>query len=109
MSERHSRRWLRPPTGFVIPVVAGDGGAAPRGAIVLRLDPASRIGAEGYELLVSSDSVRVTAITPAGLFYGVQTLRQLLPAGIEADQSVVRAAVPWSVPAGRVSDQPRFA
>lgn len=100
---------LRPPTGFVLPVVAGDGAPAPRGAIVLRLDPASRYGAEGYELVITADSVRLAAATPAGLFFGVQTFRQLLPAGIEADQSLVRADVPWSVPAGRITDQPRFA
>lgn len=100
---------LRPPTGFALPVVAGAGGAAPRGAIALRIDAAGRFAAEGYEVLVTADSVRLTAATPAGLFYAVQTLRQLFPAGIEADQSVVRAAVPWNVPAGRVTDQPRFA
>ncbi len=99
---------VRPSTGFVIPVIA-EGGAAPRGAIVLRLDASAQRGPEGYELLVATDSVRVTAGTAAGLFYGIQTLRQLLPAGIEAEQSVLRAAVPWSVPAGRIVDQPRFA
>ena len=100
---------LRPATGFVIPVVAADNGAAPRGAIVLRLDSAARFGAEGYDLVVAADSVRITAAAPAGLFYGVQTLRQLFPAGIEAEQFAIRAAVPWSVPAGRVVDRPRFA
>jgi hexosaminidase len=99
---------LRPSTGFALPVIAADNGAAPRGAIVLRLDASNRFGAEGYEVGVTTDSVRLTAGTPAGLFYGMQTLRQLLPAGIEAEQFVVRAAVPWNVPAGRIVDQPRF-
>jgi hexosaminidase len=39
----------------------------------------------------------------------VQTLRQLLPVGIEAEQSAMRMATAWTVPAGRVVDRPRFA
>jgi hexosaminidase len=46
---------------------------------------------------------------PAGLFRGVQTLRQLLPAGIEAEQSAMRMATAWTVPPGRIVDRPRFA
>src|SRR5690606_39832001 len=46
---------------------------------------------------------------PAGLFHAGLTLRQLLPAGIEADQSTVRMAEAWSVPPGRITDRPRFA
>jgi hexosaminidase len=99
---------LRPSTGFPLPVSAA-AGPAPAGAVVLRLDGAAELGEEGYTLAVGADSVRLTAARPAGLFRGVQTLRQLLPAGVEAEQSVIRAAVPWTVPAGRIADRPRYA
>jgi hexosaminidase len=99
---------LRPATGFRIPVTAADG-PAPRGAVVLRLGGPATLGAEGYELAVTADSVRLTAATPAGLFHAVQTFRQLLPAGIEAEQSRITVASAWTVPPGRIVDRPRFA
>ena len=100
-------RLLRPATGFRLPVVPG--GPAARGAIALRLDGAATLGEEGYELVIAADSVRLAANRPAGLFRGVQTLRQLLPAGIESEQSAIRMASAWTVPPGRVVDRPRFA
>jgi hexosaminidase len=99
---------LRRATGFQLPVTANDG-SAPQGAIVLRLTGAPSLGSEGYELTIGSDSIRLAATTPAGLFYGVQTLRQLFPVGIEAEQSALRIASAWSVPPGRIVDRPRFA
>lgn len=99
---------LRPATGFRI-AVASAGGAAPAGAIALRLGGAAEMGDEGYEITVAADSVRLVAAKPAGLFRAVQTLRQLLPAGIEAEQSVLRGASAWTVPPGRIVDRPRFA
>src|SRR6185369_10889742 len=36
-------------------------------------------GEEGYELAISESGVRLSAKRPAGLFYGVQTLLQLMP------------------------------
>ena len=53
---------------------------------------------EGYRLEVSADGIALSARTPAGLFYGVQTLRQLIPVG--------GALV---VPGGEIVDEPRFA
>ena len=99
---------LRTATGFRFPVSAMDG-PVPNGAIVLRLGGAADLGLEGYDLTISADSVRLVAGTGAGLFHGVQTLRQLLPAAIEAEQSEHRMVGGWSIPAGRIVDQPRFA
>jgi hexosaminidase len=98
---------LRPSTAFANPITQSDA-AAPAGAIVLRLGGPASLGNEGYELTVSSDSVRILAAAPAGLFHGTQTLRQLLPAGIESEISFGRGAT-WTVPAGQISDRPRFA
>jgi hexosaminidase len=66
----------------------------------------SRLGPEGYELTVTRSGVTVKARTSAGLFAGAQTLRQLLPAKVES-RSKQRG--PWTVPAGKIVDQPRFA
>jgi hexosaminidase len=82
------------------------GGSPVAGGISLALDTASAaLGDEGYTLTVAADGVRITGHTPAGVFYGVQTLRQLMPPSIE-----YRAARPHavSIPAARIEDRPRF-
>jgi hexosaminidase len=79
-------------------------GARPsRDAIVLRLDAASGTASrEAYRLEVGTGGAVISATDPAGLFYGVQTLRQLLPApGQPATQ-------PSSLPAVLIEDSPRF-
>lgn len=70
-------------------------------ALVARDD----LGREGYELRVVRDSIRIEAASPAGLFYGVQTLRQLLPARVEYEAALL---APMRVHPVRVLDQPRF-
>lgn len=57
--------------------------------------------AEGYTLEASAEGVRIGAATAAGAFWGVQTLRQLVPAACEGD--------PLTVDAVRIADHPRFA
>ena len=65
------------------------------------------IGKEGYQLIVSaSNGVTITANDPAGLFYGAQTLLQLLPPAIES-RSVVKNTS-WSIPVVEITDYPRF-
>lgn len=97
---------IRRPAGF--PVAVSPMGSTPiAGAISLRLESRPALGEEGYELIVTHDSARVVANRPAGLFHGVQTIRQLLPPEIESDMGVNR--VDWSLPAVTIVDQPRFA
>jgi hexosaminidase len=76
-----------------------------KGCVYLALDP-SRKEEEGYRLVVSEDQIVITAQQPQGLFYGVETLRQLLPAELES-----KTAPPsdlWSVPVVEIEDAPRF-
>ncbi len=97
---------LRPPTGFVLAVATETSPA--RGVIRLHADAArTDLGDEGYTLLVNPDSVNLVARTPAGLFRGTQTIRQLLPWGIEAENSVIRMG-DWRIPALNITDRPRF-
>jgi hexosaminidase len=97
---------LRPATGFALPVDAS-GRTPTTGTITLRLEAdASAFGDEGYRLTIAPDGVTIVAREPAGLFYGTQTLRQLLPAEIERP-TLQRVA--WRLPLGTVTDQPRFA
>ncbi|MFF9620057.1 beta-N-acetylhexosaminidase [Streptomyces griseosporeus] len=90
---------LRPSTGYPLPVTApGSSG------IRLRLADGG-YGAEGYRLDSDAGRVTLTAATPAGLFHGVQTLRQLLPAAVEKD--TVQPG-PWLVAGGTITDRPRY-
>jgi hexosaminidase len=95
---------LRPSTGYKLPVVTRRGGGD---GIRLELgaeDPG--LGAEGYRLRVTRDAVVISARRPAGLFHGVQTLRQLLPATME---NTSRQPGPWPVAGGTITDVPRYA
>jgi len=65
------------------------------------------IGKEGYQLSVSTNNgVTITANDPSGLFYGAQTLLQLLPAAIESKTPTKN--ISWSVPVVEITDYPRF-
>jgi hexosaminidase len=97
---------LRRSTGFALPVTAAGSGTPGNGISLLLSGAPASVGSEGYQLDVSAGSVVLRAQTAAGLFHGVQTLRQLLPAAVESP--TVRPG-PWRVPGGRIIDFPRFA
>jgi hexosaminidase len=96
---------LRPSTGYALPIHADSRGR--HGGITLSLSGADRrVGAEGYQLDVTREGVTVRAQQPAGLFAGVQSLRQVLPAAVESRH---RQPGPWTLPGGHVLDLPRYA
>jgi hexosaminidase len=64
------------------------------------------LGEEGYQLSASNDCVLVKALQPAGLFYGMQTIAQLLPAAIESRTKV--DSISWQIPSVEITDKPRF-
>lgn len=97
---------LRRSTGFRLPVTRGPSWHRRHPTIALTLTRSRRFGSEGYRLRVSRHRIRLVAATGAGLFRGVQTLRQLLPAKVE---SATPQPGPWSVPGVRIVDWPRFA
>ncbi|QUF07229.1 beta-N-acetylhexosaminidase [Actinosynnema pretiosum subsp. pretiosum] len=93
---------LRPATGYPLPVVEGATGP---GVVLLLEGAAAEVGDEGYELDTAGDTAVLRANTPAGLWSGVQTLRQLLPAAVESPE---RQDGPFTAPAVHVLDHPRF-
>ena len=75
--------------------------------LLIYTKPDTSLGKEGYHLWVNKKGVTIKANMPAGLFYGVQTLIQLLPKEIESSEAVKH--VIWDVPYVDVKDYPRFA
>ncbi len=65
-----------------------------------------QLGVEGYQVEVTTRSIVIRAAGPAGLFYGIQTLRQLLPPAIFNKHKV--EPIEWAVPCVRITDYPRF-
>ena len=96
---------LAKPTGFSV-TVAKPSRAEATIRLVLNKTAEPTLGGEGYYLSVTPASVVIRANQPAGLFYGVQTFLQLLPAAIESKTIV--SAVPWKAPCVTVTDYPRF-
>ncbi len=71
-----------------------------KNCIFINYDPKSDIHAEGYELNISADGIDLNASTPQGLFYGIQTLRQII---LQSPKGIL------VIPAQTISDFPRFA
>jgi hexosaminidase len=84
-------------------------GTPPAGSIFLTVGQG--LGEGSYELNVSSSAITITGGNAPGVFYGVQTLRQLLPPVLEYEglRAARRNAPPVRVPAVIVRDTPRFA
>lgn len=95
--------YFAPATGLPLHVI--DRGGA--NAIVLRLDKGlEKLGTEGYRLIVKGDRVEIASAAPAGVFYGLQTLRQMLPPSVFRRAKV--GGVEWRIAQGEVEDYPRF-
>lgn len=75
---------LRLSTGYPFPV-SRQGDQPSAQSIQLKLVDSAELGGEGYRLDVASGAVILRANTAAGLFYSVETLRQLLPSQVESD------------------------
>lgn len=97
---------LQPALGYRLNVVQTPESGKRRIRLTLEKQP-SELGHEGYRLEVTPNAVEIRAAEPAGLFYGGQTLRQLLPAVVY--KSGLQKGVAWAVPCVRVTDRPRFA
>lgn len=93
---------LAPATGFYFPITHKRGA----NTIELRIDlHGTKNGPEGYFLEVEKDRIVIHAAAPPGLFYGFQTLTQMLPSDIYRKSKVDRD---WPVPCANIEDVPRF-
>lgn len=97
---------LRQSTGYPFKVHWKLFGGTPRNAILFTTKHANpAIGAEGYDLTVSASGVVIRAPSQAGLFYGGETLMQLLPPEIFSTNVVAKN---WQMPCVKIEDWPRF-
>lgn len=97
--------YLGPATGVDLPLEHAGSSGAIEDAIVFTSDGASGLGPEGYEIRIEAERVEVVAEQAAGFGWAVQTLRQLLPPGIEGGEE---QSGTWALPAGSIRDAPRF-
>lgn len=74
--------------------------------ISIILDSKASNNPEGYSLTVTEHLIEVKACTPHGLFYGLQTMMQLLPAEVEFTE--LQKGVDWVMPCVKITDAPRF-
>ena len=73
--------------------------------IILDLNP--QLPAEAYKLNVSKEQVRIEASRPAGFYYALQTLKQLMPRNVMAGVATSDHSQ-WSLPSVKIEDAPRF-
>lgn len=97
---------LRPATSFSLDRKTKGSDSGPRPIVFTTRGADPSLGDEGYELRIRPDRLEIAARTATGFIWGVQTLRQLLAPQIESPR---HQGGRWSVPAGVIRDQPRFA
>lgn len=86
--------------GFAPRIKVGEG----KGDVCLKTD--TTLKSESYKLEITTKRINVHAADMQGFFYALQSIRQFLPAAIEAEQ--VAGNTDWTVPAVTITDQPRF-
>lgn len=94
---------VKNPTGLILPIIQGNKAAS--GSVLMSIDT-SVANTEGYTLTVTPKRIVIKARTAVGLFYAVQTIRQLLPPDVEKDSVVNNIAL--KVPSCEIADEPRF-
>ncbi len=75
--------------------------------IELKLDKSLKsLGTEGYHLEILSNKICLMAFDEKGIFWGIQTIRQLLPP--EILRGAIVTGVSWDIPCVTIEDNPRF-
>ncbi len=95
---------IEAPTGYKTTIKEGNT-LLPK-SILFSLITDKTIPDEGYKLKVTRTGITLAARKPAGIFYGVQTLLQLLPSGITSKTELDYDE--WDIPAVTIEDYPRY-
>ncbi len=98
---------LKLSTGFGLEVMTASKTPG-SGNVYLILDKSnnsSKHGTEEYQLIISKKLITLSASDPAGLFRGIQTIRQLLPAKVEMTS---KQTGPWKIATGTIIDYPAY-
>ena len=96
---------LNPSTGLAIEVKTTADTPAPGNIFLSLSGNDTELGDEGYQLTISDKSVLLVANKPAGLFHGIQTIRQILPAKVEMNTA---QKGPWKLANGVIRDFPEY-
>lgn len=91
---------IKKSTGLDVPIVKRS-----KNPIILRIDKRMK-HPEGYTLFIYTDAIEIFGGSPVGVYYGLQTLMQLLPPEIESDTII--NGKEWSLPIAVIEDYPRF-
>ncbi|MBR6444838.1 MAG: beta-N-acetylhexosaminidase, partial [Prevotella sp.] len=92
---------LRAATGRSVTV-----GNAENAAIKLQMN-ASTLDEEGYILVVAEDGITLKASTVKGFFYGLQSIKKMLPGNVLVEK--LDASATYAIPCVSINDAPRFA
>jgi hexosaminidase len=98
--------FLSPALGRTLPVQTAGEKPGQGNLHLTTRQPDPDLGGEGYALDISPQAVSLSANAAAGLFYGVQTLRQLLPPSLERGEA---HPGPLHMSCVKIRDFPRYA
>lgn len=94
-------------TGFNLVISDLNTGLNKSNTIYLELnEKLDNVGKEGYCLKINQKRIILTAKKPTRIFYGIQTIRQLIP--IEIERKAKLSSFEWMLPAVEIRDYPRF-
>ena len=94
---------LKPATGYNLNVKSTFEDPGKGSILLTKSGVGGNTHEESYELIITKKQIRLSAATSEGLFRGVQTIRQLFPAGIEMTG---KQEGPWQVATGTITDYP---
>ncbi|RRB02114.1 beta-N-acetylhexosaminidase [Larkinella rosea] len=94
-------------SGFTIPIQTASETRSTGSLLSFVSVNEASLGTEGYRIDCKPNTITIEAAKPAGFFYAVQSIYQLLPPEIFRS-SPATAPVNWSIPACRIEDKPRF-
>jgi len=94
-------------SGIKLPILNTKTNTSKKNYILFNVSPLKDTNAEAYSLKISASFIEITGNTSIGVFYGLQTLYQLLPKDVYASAKS-KTIIKWSVPCVEINDFPRF-